>query len=306
MIHELERKGYKKNAPNKYHVDCSFYEKNTETIQITELVRNKNDVSILEAVLQNQNQKIKQRHIVVKIGRENTTIEKEFHYGKILENAKIPGYIRYICIFHCLDNTHRLKHTPKQICTGTNIPENRKNVLIMPYISDGSLRKFDWKHDNFVVLKSVILQTIISSFVVYETCGFIHGDFHLDNILLKKTKKREIIYTSFLSVPTNGYKIVIMDFDSSWMVEEKDRNMGIQMYWLNLQNMVSRINTDLRTKTGDIIQMKNHNKIMQMIEMNIEKKGKVENTLKIIDKIMDFEIIENPLSKLVYDPNRWG
>jgi hypothetical protein len=149
----------------------------------------------------------------------------------------------------------------------------------------------------------------MSSFIAYETCGFIHGDFHLDNILLKKTKKREIMYTwinSSRSVPTNGYKIVIMDFDSSWMVEE--REMGISLYWINLQNMFSRINTDLRTKTGDVVRMKNHTKIMQFIEMNIDKKGKVENTLKLIDKIMmtDFEIIENPLSKLVYDPTRWG
>jgi serine/threonine protein kinase len=309
MFQELERKGYKKNAPNKYHVDCSYYEKNTETIQITELVRNKNDVSILEAVLQNV--KSKPRHIVVKIGRENTTIEKEFHYGKILENAKIPGYIRYICIFDCLDDTHRLRQTPKSICKGTDIPENRKNVLIMPYISEGSLRKFGWNPEYFIMLKSVILQAIMSSFVAYITCGFIHGDFHLDNILLKKTKKREILYTwpngsRYLS--TNGYKIVIMDFDSSWMVEEREREMGIPLYWINLQNMFSRINTDLRTKTGDIIQMKNHSKIMQMIETNIDKKGKVENTLKILDKIniADFEIIENPLSKLVYDPNRWG
>lgn len=246
----------------------------------------------------------------MKIGRENTTIEKEFHYGKILENAKIPGYIHYICMFDCLDETHRIRSQPKRICTGTtDIPENRKNVLIMPYISEGSLRKFDWKQTNFYILKSVILQTIFSSFVAYITCGFIHGDFHLDNILLKKTKKREIVYTwenSSIPIPTNGYKIVIMDFDSSWMIE--DRNIGIQMYWFNLQNMFSRINTDLRTKTGDILQMKNHNDIMEKIQTNIEKKGKVENTLKIIDKIkiMDFEIIENPLLKLAYDPNRWG
>jgi len=307
MFQELERKGYKKNAPNKYHVDCSYYAKNTETIQITELVRNKNDVSILEAVLQNV--KSKQRHIVVKIGRENTTIEKEFHYGKILENAKIPGYIRYICIFDCLDDTHRLRQTPKLICKGTDIPENRKNVLIMPYISEGSLRKFGWNPEYLAMLKSVILHAIMSSFVAYETCGFIHGDFHLDNILLKKTKKREILYTwtnGSRSIPTNGYKIVIMDFDSSWMVEE--RETGISLYWINLQNMFSRINTDLRTKTGDVVRMKHHTKIMQIIETNIEKKGKIENTLKLIDKIMmtDFEIIENPLSKLVYDPTRWG
>ena len=278
MIQKLERKGYKKNAPNKYHVDCSYYEKNTDY----ELVRNQNDVSILEAIIEHV--KNKQPPIVVKIG----TIEKEYHYGKILENAKIPGYIR---IFE----------TPR-----VDIPEN---VLIMPYISEGSLRKFGWNPEYFDMLKSVILQTIMSSFVAYETCGFIHGDFHLDNILLKKTKKREIMYTwtnGSRSVPTNGYKIVIMDFDSSWMVEE--REMGISLYWINLQNMFSRINTDLRTKTGDVVRMKNHSKIMQIIETNIDKKGKMENTLKLIDKIMmtDFEIIENPLTKLVYDPYRLG
>lgn len=267
MIQELERKRYKKNAPIKYHIDC--FEKNADY----ELVCNQTHVSILEAIIET-----KQPPIVVKIG----TIEKEYHYGKILENSKIPGYIRYICIF--------------------DIPEN---VLIMPYISEGSLRKFNWNPEYFDILKSVILQTIMSSFVAYETCGFIHGDFHLDNILLKKTKKREILYGS-RSIPTNGYKIVIMDFDSSWMVEE--REMGISLYWINLQNMFSRINTDLRTKTGDVIRMKHHTKIMQIIETNIDKKGKVENTLKLIDKIMmtDFEIIENPLSKLVYDPTRWG
>jgi hypothetical protein len=95
-----------------------------------------------------------------------------------------------------------------------------------------------------------------------------------------------------------------MDFDSSWIVD--NREMGIQMYWYNLQNMVSRINTDLKTRTGDVVQMKNHNKIMQYIETNLNTKGNPENTLKILDNIMDFEIIENPLSRLAYDPNRWG
>jgi hypothetical protein len=85
MIQELERKSYKKNAPNKYHVDCGYYEKNTDNIHITELVRNKNDVSILENITH------KQRHIVVKIGKENTTIQKEFHIGKYWKLQKYRG-----------------------------------------------------------------------------------------------------------------------------------------------------------------------------------------------------------------------
>ena len=178
----------------------------------------------------------------------------------------------------------------------------------MPYISEGSLRTFHWTPEKFPILESAILQAIMSSMVAYMKCGFIHGDFHLDNILLKKTKKREIVYSldtlESIVIPTNGYKIVILDFDSSWIVEE--REIGIQMYWLNLQNMISRINTDLRTITGDVIRMKNHPKWMQWIETNIERKGKIENTLKLLDKKMEFEIIGNPLVNLKYDPNRWG
>ena len=295
MIQELERKGYKKNAPNKYHIDCDYYEKHTDNIHISELVRNKNDISILEAVLSatilkevlSASELIKRKPIVVKIGRENQTIEKEYDYGKQLKHAEIPGFIRYICLFSSLD-------APK--------------TLLMPYISEGSLRTFHWTAEKFPILESAILQAIMSSMIAYIKCGFIHGDFHLDNILLKKTKKREIVYSldtlESIVIPTNGYKIVILDFDSSWIVEE--REIGIQMYWLNLQNMISRINTDLRTITGDVIRMKNHPKWMQWIETNIERKGKVENTLKLLDKKMEFEVMENPLMGLKYDPNRWG
>jgi serine/threonine protein kinase len=291
MIQELERKGYKRNAPNKYHIDCDYYEKNTDNIHISELVRNKNDIYLLESVLSATIFKevllIKKKPIVVKIGRENQTIEKEYDYGKQLKHANIPGFIRYICLFSCLD-------APR--------------TLLMPYISEGSLRTFEWTSEKLPILESAILQAIMSSMIAYIKCGFIHGDFHLDNILLKKTKKREIIYDlgkgESISIPTNGYKIVILDFDSSWIVEE--REIGIQMYWLNLQNMLSRINTDLRTRTGDVIRMKNHHKIMGFIETNIERKGKVENTLNLMDKIKNFEVMENPLVGLKYDPNRWG
>jgi hypothetical protein len=118
MIQKLERKRYKKNAPIKYHIYC--FEKNADY----ESVRNQKDISILETIIETK----QQQPIVVKIG----TIEKEYHYGKILKNAKIPGFIR---IFE----------TPR-----TDIPEN---VLIMPYISEGSLRKFGWNPEYLAMLK---------------------------------------------------------------------------------------------------------------------------------------------------------
>jgi serine/threonine protein kinase len=311
MIQELERKHYKPNAPNKYHIDCDYYSKNTDKIHITNLVRNNNDISILEAVLESQD-KIKQRHIVVKIGKENRTIEKEFFIGKILETEKIPGFISYICIFECLDDTHKQKKTANSICTGQDISENHKKVLIMPYIDGGSVLKFEWKVDMFPTLISTIQQVLMSSFVSFYTCGFIHGDFHLDNIMMKKTKKKEIVYnlinysTPSISIPTNGYKIVILDFDSSWIgIEMKDK---IETYWLNIYNMLSRIQTDLRTKTKEVVRMKNYNKLMMYIDTQIQKKGKIENTLQLLNMISDTEFIisENPMVNLTYNPNVFG
>jgi len=308
MIRELERKYYKLNAPNKYHIDCDFYSKNTDKIHITNLVRHNNDISILEAVIEKHQQK--QRHIVVKIGKENRTIEKEFLFGKILETEKIPGFISYICIFECLDDTHKQKKIPNSICTtNEDNSDNRKKVLIMPYIESGSILKFEWKVEMFPTLISTIQQVLMSSFVAFYICGFIHGDFHLDNIMMKKTKKKDIKYNwgnVSKSIPTNGYKIVILDFDSSWIgAEIKDK---IETYWLNIYNMFSRIQTDLRTKNKEVIRMKNHNKMMMYIDTQIQKKGKIENTLKLIDMISnsDFVISENPMINLKYDPNIFG
>ena len=308
MIQELERKQYKPNAGNKYHIDCKYLEENTNQIQITKLIRNQKDISILSAVIQekkNQNQ----RHIVVKIGREDRTIEKEYNYGKELEKTKIPGFINYMCLFSCIDDTHLRGETPHEICKGKeDNPENHKKVLIMPYIMGGSIKYFDWNSNNFHILKSVLLQTLMSIFLAFHKVGFIHGDLHLDNILLKKTKKQEITYVlgdQTYSIPTNGYKIVIMDFDSSWMHVNKEE--AIEFYWLDVYNMISRVNLDLSSKKGNRVIMNDNIKILNYIQNQRLKRADAKNTLKIMDMIGDFSWVENLLhNKLSYNPNIFG
>ena len=54
--------------------------------------------------------------------------------------------------------------------------------------------------------------------MAYDMMGFIHGDLHLGNVLLKRTKQAEIVYKfgeKSVLLPTMGYKIVIMDFEKS-------------------------------------------------------------------------------------------
>ena len=51
MIRNLEKRYDKVNGGNKYNINCSSLEKHTDTIEIKKIVKNKNDISILEALI---------------------------------------------------------------------------------------------------------------------------------------------------------------------------------------------------------------------------------------------------------------
>lgn len=310
-LDNLSRRHFNENGANKYHIDCSKLEKNLESIEVSinNVIQNTNDITVLKSVL-NDNMITKQhRNIVIKIGKINKTIEKEFMIGKQLEKEKIIGFINYICLFFCFDNTYmNIKQNRHQnilppICSVKNVDDQKKSILIMPFIPDGSIRKFNWTNDNFDIMKSVLQQTVMSIFSAYEKCGFIHGDLHLDNILLKKTKKSVITYEQNIEIKTHGYKIIIMDFDSSFI--NIDIMNGIEFYWLNLYNMISRVNSDLGNSNGDKVSMNNMSKITSFIETQRINKKSYKNTFKLLELINNssFVIIQHPKQNLIYNPN---
>jgi hypothetical protein len=90
-MNNLERRNYKNDGANKYHIDCIKLEKQVESIEVSieNVIQNANDVSILRAVLDNAEITKTNRNIVIKIGKVNKTIETEYNTGKILENYKI-------------------------------------------------------------------------------------------------------------------------------------------------------------------------------------------------------------------------
>jgi hypothetical protein len=305
----LTRRYFKKNGSNKYHIDCEWLEKNPDSIKVSieKSIQNTNDISVLKSVI-NIFKNQRNRNIVVKIGKVNKTIEKEYQIGKILEKEKNIGFINYICLFTCYDDTYdKIKQNKvtgsKSICNAEKIDDQKKVVLIMPFIADGSIKKFNWSNLSFDILKSVLQQTIMSICYAYDKCGFIHGDLHLDNILLKKTKKNVIVYGDNIEIKTYGYKIIIMDFDSSFINIE--HQSGIEFYWLNLYNVLTRVNSDIGNSKGDKINMNNMNKITTFIDnQRIHKKSHL-NTLKLLEIINDssFSIIEKPKANFVYNPN---
>ena len=324
-MNSLNRKHRKPEGANKYHIDCNELEKNPSLIPIIikNVIQNKNDTTILQSIITDKSITQNNRNIVVKIGKINRTIEKEFNIGKQLENEKLTGFINYICLFNCYDNTYnnlkvdieKNNNNIESLCSAKKKEENLKTVLIMPYINEGSIKNFKWNKEKYDALKSVILQTIMSVFTAYQLCGFLHNDLHLDNILVKKTKKETINYkfkdekdknkdkVIEINIKADGYKIVIMDFENS-MINIKDKD-GLRTYWSNLLNMMLRLYHDIKNEDNDIIRMDNLSNITSFIEKQEKSNENIMNTFILLDMIKDakFIIIKQIKSKLIYDPN---
>ena len=298
-IRKLERKLYKKHGGSKYFIDCNTSA--ADSITITDTIRNKYDISILQAILTNG----VKTNIVVKLGPENKTIRREYNISNALFRAEIPGFIKFTCIFTCYDDTHK-KEKATKICVGKEIDENSRDVLLMPFFSEGSIKTHFWNMQNFHILKSVIMQAISSVFLAYHRIGFLHNDLHFDNILLKRTSKPILFYSNELQIPTNGYSIAIMDFDSSMLIPFENRASGNTFYWSNLYNMISRINSDLTNKNGDKVNMIMNSEIIRYIDDQKNNNGDYMNThylLQLLDKT-NFELIKKP--SYIYDPNIFG
>jgi hypothetical protein len=316
-MNQLHRKHHKPYGANKYHLNCSELEKNPSSIPVIleKVIKNKNDVTILESIIKDKSIISKQKHIVVKIGKVNKTIEKEYHIGRKLEENQIYGFIVYMCLFVCFDDTYPkidMNNSMLSLCSASNEKENNKAILVMPFIQEGSVKNFNWFNgDKFNILKSIIKQSVISLTLAYNKCGFIHNDLHLDNILLKKTKKQTIEYQmnnnvnnsndkNEITIKTFGYKAIIMDFDSSMINIDNKSTNGYEYFWKNIYNMISRLETDLKNKQNESVSVSNMKQIVTYI---LDQKSiNIFKLLEMID-MMKFTVLEPPKTLYKYDPN---
>jgi len=298
MIKRLPKKHYKILGGTKYFIDCSNITSESESIIPDEILKNIDNISIIKAVINYTKYVKKNKHIVIKISHKDKTNKKEYGIGKTLKN--IPGFIKYICLFNCFDDTYNYieinKNVPKKICTADNIGNNDNHVLIMPYINNYSMRNYKWSLENTHILKSLLKQCIISLMYAYLEHGFLHNDLHLDNIMFKKTKTDHIKYKD-MEIETKGYKIIIMDFDLSFI--DVNRDEGIEYYWSNLINLFSRIDFDLI----DTIIPLNNNVITSFINKAKIKNYDPKKTVELLDLIDKLEFrLPKALTVPIYNP----
>jgi hypothetical protein len=159
-------------------------------------------------------------HAILKRSSQNT-LRKEYTIGESLKH--IPGFMNAYCCFQCGDT----------------------EIRIMPYLPLGSVRLHVWKEDMYACLRSCLLQIVASLFQAYEMHGFIHNAMHLDNVLLKQTKRIDSIYTlhgKTVVIPTHGYRISIMDFEQSLQDTLPTKGQGLIFLYKDIQHAIEDLN----------------------------------------------------------------
>jgi hypothetical protein len=300
----------------KYYMDCSKYVTKNDALQIKSLIQNKHHITVLKAVANDITILKKNKHIVIKIGPSNKTTQKEYEIGELLYSNKLSGFIKYNCIFTCYDNTDETieininkrnkPKLPSNICDAEKTEENKKDVLIMPYVKDGSVENYEWTEQNVSILKNLLLQAILSLTVAFQKIGFIHGDLHLGNLLFKPTTKTHLSYSidgipEKIHIETTGYKLVIMDFEKSIMgIQEHEH--GIATFWDGLLNLCKKFDTGLKVTNSCRIDWNNAD-ILQFLKNARNIKKQPHEIIGVIDKISSSEFTFIPIITYSYNPN---
>ena len=156
---------------------------------------------------------IKKKKVVVKISKNKNLLEKDYNTSLKLQILKCSNFAKYIAFFSCKDdfNNYELnKKLPKYFCKNNG---TTNYFLFMEYYPIGSILNYiPTKIDEII---SIINQVLASLIIAFEKLGFIHGDLHPGNILLKITKKNSIKYNNDIIINTSGLEVLIFDFDRS-------------------------------------------------------------------------------------------
>lgn len=293
IIKNLNKQHYNILDGDKYYID--YIKESDNNIIPEDIIKNKNHISIIKASINYIKHKKKNKKVVIKIAHKSKTNKKEYDISLRLKN--IPGFIKYICIFDCFDESYKYidenYKIPLKICNAEKTEIYDNNILVSSYINTGSIKNYIWNKDNFYILKSLLKQCVCSCMYSYNEYGFIHGDLHLDNILFKKTNKKSIKYKE-IEIETNGYKLIIMDFDSSFI--DVDIKQNIKFYWKNIENVFSRLKFDLQNIT-----IKNIDKISQFNYDSELKNRDPKQSILLLDMIDNLEYISTLVSKIIYN-----
>ena len=216
-------------------------------------------------------------NIVLKFGILES-IEKEYYISH--ELLDMPNFIRYFCLIKCNDNIKNIINNKNTISNYKmcHYGENKIGILVMKEYNWVSIDNYIWNENNFVLLKNVIKQVVFSTIYAYNKKGFIHGDLHTGNMLLKP-KKNCIINYENITFYLNDLEVVIMDFEKSKL---QQKNKPTDLIKNILKFMTSIMSTCLKNDLIVNIDIDKIIKLKSIFNENINYYNELDN---IIDNI---------------------
>jgi hypothetical protein len=195
----------------KFRLQCDDAIKKTGTTEgwllIKKYLGNKQYNILLGSLKNNKN-------VIVKFG-EPEQIIKEYQFGQEAYDNGLPNFIKFLCAFTC-DDTETAIQNQNFLCNGLRTKsENDIGIMVMPYYSDGNIDQHKWHRGNFDVLKNILIQVTWSLLYAFEKTGFVHGDMHAGNVLVRKSKNTSLSYGG-LSLDLCGMYAIVMDFGKSY------------------------------------------------------------------------------------------
>lgn len=169
--------------------------KGVKTIEKKENIE-KEALQVIKAFFENY-----KNPVILKVYKSNTPyLINEIRIYKHLYKNNFQHMINPICLFTCNDKYEKYKNSiiDSVIPCNTN-SDIELSFLVFDYLPYGDISNFIYinnitKHKKQII-KSIVLQYILSMFELGLTFNVLHGDLNSGNILIRNTKKKEIYFT---------------------------------------------------------------------------------------------------------------
>lgn len=297
-VYILPKPSRSQTKSHKYILDCETKLKNSnyttkDWFEIKSIIQSSNNDEknkVLIGILD------KHKQCVAKIGTSET-LEKEYYISNSLYSSNT---IHPYCFFRCDDDYRSITEKDKYVCKKEG---NKMSVLLMPYYELGNMRDYDF-YTNQKVFYSCMKQTILSIIELCHNQGFYHNDLHGGNVVVEKTSKKTLEYIvndKIYTIKTNGYKVILMDFEGSILVDKPKTTYYNKDF---LEKDILRFITDMMTNSKKITFDK---RILHILEEGKSLDIDVNMILDSIDniKIEKYKSLEELLQEKMIEYNNF-
>ena len=156
------------------------------------------------------------------------------------------------------------------------------------------MREYAWHTKDSNLFRSCLKQLVLSLYIAFLHQGFVHTDIHLDNVLIKMTRKATIQYSNEHQVETCGLAVCIMDFEKAFMPVDRSQTHA---FWDDIAHVFNDIRYAMK------LRFSNQHEIETLL-LRVKHGNKTINIKPLLDLIDDISRIEKQEIRMQkYDPN---